>query len=454
MTITDSIINIIRRLFGASPIVTQQDATELDEQNRRYRDLHGVNLTAIFAGKLSALTVTESTAEIIGESARAQSLNDSLQFIWNKNRKWCSAAFGTGGVVLIPYVTGGKLFTDIVPQASMVINQVNGDELQAVSILADSTVVNNERYFRWTDYSLQGTTVSIRQRATNGMGSPMPLEKFSEWAGIQPEMSITGCEHLPLAYIKCPVDNRRNEALYGVPITYGCDDLMHEIEECLEDIRREYKLKKPIVGMDQTLFKTENGRRHLPVTGLFMPIQPGGLDNSGKLWEVYDPAIRDSSYYNRLVNLYELLEKQVGTSRGILTEPTSRGATATEIKAGMYDTYSIVQLMRQSIEHGIDRLAYAMDILNNFYGLSPMGDYEVSFDWSYSMIESSQETFNQLISSQQVGAIETAELRNYVIPGETLEEAREKCAEIRAKKAESSEILLRQALAAEAAQNA
>ena len=452
MNFTDSIKNIVRRLFGVDPAVTQEEVNLLEEQTRRYQKLHGVNLTAIFAGKLAALTVTESTAEIIGSNQRAEALNASLQQVWQKARKWTSTAFGTGGVLLIPYVTNGKLFTDIVPQSSMVINRVNGDELMAVSILADSTVRRDERYFRWTDYSLDGTTgtVTIRQRATNAIGGLVSWEMFPEWANIQEEMTISGCEHLPLAYIKCPIDNRRNEALYGVPITFGCNDLMKEIEECLEDIRREYKLKKPIVGMDSTLFDVNNNRRNLPVTGLFMPTTPGGLDGAGKLWEVYDPAIRDSSYYNRLVNLYELLEKQVGTSKGILTEPTTRGATATEIKAGLYDTYSIVQLMRTAIEQGINRLTYAMNVLNNYYSLSPMGDYEVAFDWSYAMIESSQETFNQLVTAQQLGAVETAELRNYVIAGETLDEARERCTEIAAEKAESSRQLLEQALAEEA----
>ena len=454
MNFTDSIRNIIKRLFGADPIVTQTETNLLEEQNRRYRDLHGVNLTAIFAGKLSVLTVTESTAEIVGDSQRAEALNDSIQQIWGKARKWTSIAFGTGGVVLIPYVSGGKLFTDIVPQSSMIINRINGDELMAVSILADTTVKGDERYFRWTDYSLgENGTVSIRQRATDAAGGPVQFDRFPEWAFIQEELSITGCEHLPLAYIKCPIDNRRNEALYGVPITYGCDDLIKEITECLDDIRREYKLKKPIVGMDEVLFKTENGKRHLPVTGLFMPTLPGGLDGSGKLWEVYDPAIRDSSYYNRLVNLFELLEKQVGTSKGILTQPETRGATATEIKAGMYDTYSVVQLMRTAIELGIERLAEAMNILNNFYGLSPMGDYEVAFDWSYAMIESSQETFNQMMSGITVGAIETAELRNYLISGETLDEARERVVEIQKEKADLSEELMRRAAAEESRRN-
>jgi hypothetical protein len=455
MSITDSIRNIIKKLFGADPVTTDADATLLDEQNRRYRDLHGVNLTAIFAGKLAALTVTESTVEIIGDSVRAEALNENVQAVWSKARKWTSVAFGTGGVVLIPYVSGGRLYTDIVPQSSMVINRVNGDEPMAVSILADSTVQKDERYFRYTDYSLDDSgLLTIRQRAANAAGSPVPLSDFSEWALLPEEMTISGCEHLPLAFIKCPVDSRRNEALYGVPITFGCEDLMREIGECLEDVRREYRLKKPIVGMDSTMFdKGPDGKRHLPITGLFMPVTPAGLNNSGKLWDVYDPAIRDSSYYNRLTHLYELLEKQVGTSRGILTEPTTRGATATEIKAGLYDTYAIVELMRTAIEHGLERLAYAMDVLNNAFGLSPMGEYEVSFDWSYSMIESSQESFSQLISAASADAVEPAEVRQFVLPGETLEEARERCAEIRKAKADLSDELLRQAMTAEARRN-
>ena len=450
MNFTDSIKNIVKRLFGVDPVITDMESQRLDEQTRKYRSLRGVNLTAIFAGKLASLTVTESTVEVIGENQRAESLNTSMQTIWGKARKWASVAYGTGGVLLIPYVTGGKLFVDIVPQSSMIINRVNGDELQAVSILADSTVQGDERYFRWTDYTLDGTTLSIRNRATNSAGSPARLTSFREWLELPEELTITGVEHLPLAYIKCPVDNRRNEALYGVPVTYGCDDLMREIEECLEDIRREYNLKKPIVFMDQLAFRNDDGKYRRPLTGLIMTTTPGTLQDAGKFSEVYDPAIRDSAYYNRLIHLYELLEKQVGTSRGILTEPTSRGATATEIKAGLYDTYAIVELMRKAIEQGLDRLAYAMDILSNFYGLSPMGEYELSYDWSYSMIESSQETFTQLVTATQAGAVEPAELRQFLMPDETLEEAQERCEEIASKKKDSSRLLMEEALNEEA----
>ena len=451
MNFIDSIRNIVLRLFGVDPVTTQEDVNIIEESNRKYRELRGYNLTAIFAGKLATFTVTDSDVEVIGDNQRAELINDAIQHIWMKAKKWVSTAYGTGGVLLIPYVINKKIYIDIVPQSSMTINRINGDELRAVSIIADSTVQNDERYFRWTDYSLDDFgLLTIRQRATNAAGTAVPLTSLSEWTGIIEEMTISGLEHLPLAYLKNPTDNRHAESLYGVPVTFGCDDKIKEIIECQDDVRREYKLKKPIVGMDTTLFKTENGRRHLPVTGLFMPVTPSGLNTSGKLWDVYDPAIRDSSYYARLQHLYEELEKQVGTSRGILTEPQSHGATATEIKAANYATYAIVDSMRTVIESALDRLAYAVDVLANAYNLTPMGEYELSFDWAYDLIESSQESFNQMLSSVTVDAVEAAELRQFCFPDESLEEARERVSEIKRQKKDLSAMLLKEAAANDA----
>ena len=116
----------------------------------------------------------------------------------------------------------------------------------------------------------------------------------------------------------------------------------------------------------------------------------------------------------------------------------------------MYDTYAIISDMRRIIEEGFDRLAYAMDVLANAYSLAPMGDYELSFDWSYSMIESSQESFNQLVTAAQSGAVEPAEVRQFIFPDETLEEAQERCAEIAAAKKDSARLLMQEALDEEA----
>ena len=437
----------VKQIFNADPVISDREQAITNEFSHQYEDAVNINFTAIFAGKLSSLTTTESTVEVIGDTARAELLNSSIQDIWAKAGKWTSMAFGAGGVLLVPYITGGKLYTDIVPQNRMIINRVNGEELRSVTVIADSTRQRDRKYYRLTDYTLddRGHLVITQKAVTDG-GAVVPLASLSEWANIQDEISIGGVEHLPLAYLKSPVDNRRIDALYGVPITFGCEHIIAEITECLEQVRQEYNLKRPMVGMDSTLFEVKNGRRVLPRTGLFMPTAPGG--NMNGLWEVYDPAIRDSSYYNRLQQLYELLEKQVGTSRGILTAPESRGATATEIKASLYDTYSIIVLMRARIETALRQLLEGMNVYANAWNLSPMGDAELSFDWSYSMIESSQETFNQLISASQTGAVEPAEVRQFIYPSETIDEARERVNEIKEAK-KSSDLLIDTSLSEE-----
>lgn len=454
MSLIGDVREIAGRLFGPRSIASERQTNENAVMAAKYRAQDKVNLTAVFANKLSALTVTDSTVEVVTDgteekSLRAALLDEALQTAFRKSRAWCSIALGTGGVLLVPHVSSGKILTDVVSQDRAVINDARGEELLSVSILADSCYRQNELYLRWLDYSLEGETLTIRNRVTDSSGGLRNIESFPQWASIPEELVIQGVEHLPLAYIKCPVDNRRGSALYGVPVTFGCDALMEEISECLEQVRQEYALKKPIVGMDKTLFeKGADGRARLPRTGLFMPVTPGGLGDS-RLWEVYDPAIRDSAYYNRLDQLYELLEKQVGTSRGILTEPVSRGATATEIKAGLYDTYSIIALLRSEIERGIERLVYGFDVLADVYRLGPSGDWAVTFDWSYALIESSQETFSQMVSAVTLGAVEPAELRQYLMSDETLNEAQARVAEIAEAKAESSRILLDRALSEE-----
>lgn len=437
----------VKQIFNADPVISDREQAITNEFSHQYEDAVNINFTAIFAGKLSSLTTTESTVEVVGDTARAELLNNAVQDIWAKAGKWTSMAFGAGGVLLVPYVTGGKLYTDIVPQNRMIINRVNGEELRSVTVIADSTRQRDRKYYRLTDYTLDdGGHLVITQKAVTDGGAVVPLTSLSEWANIQDEISIGGVEHLPLAYLKSPVDNRRIDALYGVPITFGCEHIIAEITECLEQVRQEFNLKRPMVGMDSTLFEVKNGRRVLPRTGLFMPTAPGG--NMNGLWEVYDPAIRDSSYYNRLQQLYELLEKQVGTSRGILTAPESRGATATEIKASLYDTYSIIVLMRARIETALRQLLAGMNVYANAWNLSPMGDAELSFDWSYSMIESSQETFNQLISASQTGAVEPAEVRQFIYPSETIDEARERVSEIKEAK-KSSDLIIDASLSEE-----
>jgi len=175
-------------------------------------------------------------------------------------------------------------------------------------------------------------------------------------------------------------------------------------------------LKEAFVGADVTMFNGPNG---LPTNGLYRKIN-AGEDN---FWEVFDPAYRDTPLYNKLMNECSMLEKQIGTSEGILTKVETKNATATEIKKMLKDTFDMCDDIRDGLEDGLKDFLYACNVLANYYNLTPQGEYELSTDWSYSMVEDSSQEFNQLLQGESKGVIKKAEVRQYLKPHETLEEA-------------------------------
>ena len=262
----------------------------------------------------------------------------------------------------------------------------------------------------------------ITQEYSDEDGNKIPTPEF--WEDIQEVRTITNVDRVLFGYIKSPINNRKSNDKYGVPITYGCEQTIEEIKQTMGQIAREFELKQAFVGADATMF---NGKNALPLNGLFKKIDSTDDD----FFEVFDPAFRDSSYMVRLQELFKRLEHQVGTSAGILSEVQTQNATATEIKRSAYDTWTIVDDMRSNIEKGLEDFFYACNVLANAFNLSPQGEYELNFDWDYSLLEDSQETFNQMRLGVKDGVLKEVEYRQWLRPDETVEESQKAIDEIK-----------------------
>ena len=414
---------IVQNFFKIKTETTNKEIDDNSKYAKLYESIDDINFTNVFANKLANYTISDSNMNIEGDNKRTDLLNMVGQSMWKKAKKIVSMAFGYGGIIIVPYVKGGKLYYNLVPQDRLTIDNMDGELITGATVLAERRVINGTigqtTYLRWTNYQVENGNMVITQQYSDEKGNKIPAPDF--WKDIQEVRTITNVDRVLFGYIKSPINNRKANDKYGVPVTYGCEATIQEIKVTLKQLIREYELKEAFVGADATMF---NGKNALPTNGIFKKID----STSDDFFEVYDPQFRD--YTTRLQELYKRLEHEVGTSYGILSEVNTQNATATEIKHAMYDTFTICDDMRSNIEKGLDDFFYACNVLANAFNLSPQGEYEVSYEWSYSLLEDTQTEWQQLTYAENKGIVSKVEVRQWLKPDETLEESEQAIQEI------------------------
>lgn len=431
----------IQQLFGITPQQSDSSLTEAERDAQRYYDNTAENMTAIIANTLATLafgdadiTLTGADGSVVTNTGRLDELEKLMRREWVNAKRNIAAALGVGMIATIPYSVdtgmGRKIYTSTVTRDRLYITGMQGTDITQCVVLAD--VFKNDQdvtFYRWTSYSVENGTYTIRNKATEG-GAEIPLTDVERWATIPEEIQIAGVERLPVAFFRCPTANRRPDDITGVPITFGCDATLRKIAQTLADIETEFARKKVRIMADRALLRNEydsNGNvisRDLD-DDLFLRM---GETDQFRL-DIFDPALRDSAYFAKLQQHFALLEKEVGVSRGVLTDMTTQGATATEIRRAMYQTFCLLDDIHGEYQQYMDALMYGINVLCNFYGIEAESPYEISYDWSYALLEDTTETFNQLMQGNSIGAISNVEIRMFLHPDEDYETAAAKVAE-------------------------
>lgn len=424
------------KLFGKGGQARESVLDQRVEErwSRAYRDLSKINFTEIFAVRLSNYALSGSSVSCDNED-----IDRLLKKLMAKSGKWCPLALGVGRVYLVPYVIGDDVYVDCIPQSDVVTTAILGDEVNAFLCVSETKTVGKNTYSRITEhiYDKKAKTYTVKNRAKRAdNGAEVSLATVPEWAEIYPEFTYTGVEQRPFGYVDSPKDNRDGDKNQGASILIGCKDTEREILETIKQYEIEFDHKRSVLGVNRTMLDTDqmarNGGRvaiaqqHILTSSDEQKLGTGG----GDLFSVYSPDIRDSAYEARLLHLFARLEKQVGTSSGILTPADTSMATATQVRRAMYDTFAMVDRIRASITSAIDHIAYGIKVMLEITGTRVPDGWKVSYDWSDDMVTDTTEQFAQISQGHSAGVLSDIEYRRFFFPNETYEEARKALEEI------------------------
>lgn len=424
------------KLFGKGGQARESILDQRVEErwSRVFRDLYRINFAEIFAVRMANYALSGSSISCDNED-----IDNILKKLMAKSGKWCTLALGIGRVYLVPYVIGDDVFVDYIPQSDVVTTYVLGDEVTAFVCVSDIKTVGKNTYARLTEhiYDKATSTYTVRNRATRTAsgGGEVPLATVPEWAEIVPEFVFTGVEQRPFGYVDSPKDNRDGDKAQGASILIGCDDTVREIRETIKQYEIEFDHKRSVLGVDQTMLDPDQMARnggHVAIAQQHILTSSHGRlgEGGGDLFSVYSPDIRDSAYEARLLHLFARLEKQVGTSSGILTPAETSMATATQVRRSMYDTFAMVDRIRASITSAIDHIAYGIQLMLEIAGTRVPDGWKVSYDWSDDMVTDTTEQFAQISQGHSAGVLSDIEYRRFFFPNETEEEARKAIEEI------------------------
>lgn len=369
--------------------------------------LQSLNLSTAIAGELARLVTLEMKSEISG-SKRADLLNEVYQKLLSRVRVETEYACAKGGMVFKPYVSKDKLSIECV-QADKIfpISFENGDLVSCIFVdefTAENTLFTRLEFHRWENGSCTIINKAYKSEfSADLLGVEIPLTKVERWAGIEPEIHITGLSRPLFSYFKVPLANTvdsRNDL--GVSVYSKAENLIRQADEQYSRILWEYEGSELAIDADATALKAFDGSSVLPKREerLFRKLDLQG--GNGDFYSVFSPAIRDSSLFNGLNKILQRIEFACGLAYGTISDVQETAKTATEILSSKQRSYATVSDIQKALQRSLENLIVSMNDLCDLYGLVGPGEYETSFEFDDSLIVDS--ATDQAIMMQEVAA--------------------------------------------------
>lgn len=413
----------------------------------------------------------------IGDTARAEFLNNQYEKLKKQLRRQLEYGIAQGGLIIKPYLvinenaenanadTFGE--REAIPTAYFEFDFIHADcfyplafnasgeitEAAFIQTKAERDVVYRRlEYHKWVGNTVEIVNKAFRSTAYNQdsgslnsleLGKEVSLKDVPEWKDLQERTTVKNVTRPLFAYFKMPEANTVDTTSpLGVSGFSRCVKLIKDADMQYSRLLWEYEAGEMAIDIDRdALVPTQNNngeefssRPHLQQR----LIRKVDLGSQGDTYFPYAPALRDTAYIQGLNTILMRIEDTEGISRGTLSDAAAEARTATELKILKQRSYQTNKDIQDALEDTLRNVAYIMDVYCTLYNvvgdikMSPQGvpadnnkgQWDISFEWDDSILTDVDEELNKRITLQQNGLASKLENRMWYF-GETERQAQE-----------------------------
>ena len=408
--------NAVKKNFGVSGIESKSMKDAIKTWLNVYQgnapwvdpveDIKSIGFAQKICATIAELTTLDIDVQFDGKR------KEYMQKFYNssvapKLREWVEFGCACGSIILKPngegvdFVTpdrfeiiqkdGNHNITDIVFQDSYEADGKYYTKLERHRFWdADVRMQDSEEYTRMTYYTIENK--AFVSKLSTEIGMPVDL-KDTKWQKIKPEAHITKKN-----------DEKLNSMLFGFFKMPGANNIdldsplgLSAFAKALEELKdldvaysrnsTEIYDSKRIVLVDERLVQmpsTKDSKGNIIRNKLHLPkfAKNVNADDQNSFYQEINPQINIEQRKQEIDFQLSLIGCKCGFSNGyfVLDEKTGM-ITATQVEADDRETIQLIKDTRDKLKICLEDLFYAQSVFADLYGLAPVGEYKINYDF-------------------------------------------------------------------------
>lgn len=346
-----------------------------------------VNFAKSVCAEIARLTMQGTSIKLSG-SARADWLQWQVDRVYSLLQSWVEYGSAYGTIMLKP--NGDTI--DIYTPNKFDITHVTNAEIDG-AVFYNQQKSGDKWFTRLEYHRFEGGMYKITNRcyasqSENDTGKPVDISE-TPWAALAEEVAIANIEKPLFAAFRMPqANNIVISSPYGLPAFSEAVQELRDLDIAYSRNSAEIFDSKRTVMVDKDrlldfkeMAKTENalGRVKMPN---YINLVDGDTTTQSDIYHEINPTLNTDARLTGLNALLSQIGYKAGFSNGYFVFNQSGGIqTATQVEADQQRTIQTIKAVRDSLEHCLDCLIYALNAFADLYGLAPAGAYEVAYDF-------------------------------------------------------------------------